>query len=124
MKEWLKIATQYSIMLIDAMALVVIVVGTVEAFFRGFRVLLSSPTGHESGTSGCAMRAGWWPASPSSSRPTSSRLRSRRAGTTVGRVAAIAVIRTFLNYFLERDLAEVRERQREATAARGRIDAA
>jgi uncharacterized membrane protein len=29
----------------------------------------------------------------------------------VGRIAAIAVIRTFLNFFLERDLAEVRERR-------------
>ena len=37
----------------------------------------------------------------------------------VGRIAAIAVIRTFLNYFLERDLAEsprapARERRRAA----------
>ena len=31
----------------------------------------------------------------------------------IGRLAAIAVIRTFLNYFLERDLAEMRERQHE-----------
>jgi hypothetical protein len=31
----------------------------------------------------------------------------------LGRLAAIAVIRTFLNFFLERDLAEVRERQHE-----------
>jgi uncharacterized membrane protein len=30
---------------------------------------------------------------------------------SVGRLAAIAVIRTCLNYFLERDLTEVRERQ-------------
>jgi uncharacterized membrane protein len=30
----------------------------------------------------------------------------------IGRIAAIAAIRTFLNYFLERDLAEIRERQR------------
>jgi uncharacterized membrane protein len=29
----------------------------------------------------------------------------------LGELGAIAVIRTFLNYFLERDLAEVRERQ-------------
>ena len=28
-------------------------------------------------------------------------------------VAAIAVIRTFLNYFLERDLGELRERKHE-----------
>jgi uncharacterized membrane protein len=32
----------------------------------------------------------------------------------IGRLAAIAVIRTFLNYFLERDLTEVRERQRDS----------
>ena len=37
--------------------------------------------------------------------------------TAIGQLAAIAVIRTFLNYFLEKDLAEVRERQRETAAA-------
>jgi uncharacterized membrane protein len=30
---------------------------------------------------------------------------------SLGRVGAIAVIRTFLNYFLERDVAEARELQ-------------
>jgi uncharacterized membrane protein len=32
----------------------------------------------------------------------------------VARLGAIALIRTFLNYFLERDLSEVRARQHEA----------
>jgi uncharacterized membrane protein len=32
----------------------------------------------------------------------------------VGRIAAIALVRTFLNYFLERDLSEIRERQHES----------
>jgi uncharacterized membrane protein len=32
-------------------------------------------------------------------------------------LTVIAAIRTFLNYFLEKDLAEVRERQYEAAAA-------
>ena len=32
---------------------------------------------------------------------------------SLGRIGVIAVIRTFLNYFLDRDLEEVRERQRE-----------
>jgi len=36
----------------------------------------------------------------------------------IGRVAAIAVIRTFLNYFLERELAEMRERQAGSQADR------
>ena len=29
----------------------------------------------------------------------------------IGQVAAIAIVRTFLNYFLERDLSEIRDRQ-------------
>ena len=36
----------------------------------------------------------------------------------LAKVGAIAVIRTFLNFFLERDLNEVREREREAAEAR------
>ena len=35
----------------------------------------------------------------------------------IGRVAAIAVIRTFLNYFLERDMSETREQLTELRAA-------
>ena len=37
---------------------------------------------------------------------------------TVGRIGAIAVVRTFLNYFLERDVAETRERQHESEGRR------
>ncbi len=32
----------------------------------------------------------------------------------IGRIAAIALIRTFLNYFLDRDLEEMRQREKEA----------
>lgn len=38
---------------------------------------------------------------------------------TVGQLGAIAVIRTFLNYFLEKDLSEIRERQKETRVAQG-----
>ena len=37
----------------------------------------------------------------------------------VGRIAVIAVIRTFLNYFLDRDIDEARKRQRESTEPQG-----
>jgi uncharacterized membrane protein len=37
----------------------------------------------------------------------------------IGRLAAIAVIRTFVNFFLERDLAEVEKR--EAASSRMRV---
>jgi hypothetical protein len=36
MKEWLTIVTEHGIVLIDWLALIIIVVGTAEAFFRGF----------------------------------------------------------------------------------------
>jgi uncharacterized membrane protein len=117
MEEWLVFVSEQAIVLIDAIALVVIVAGTVQALVAGLRLMLSSPTGH--------LRRDVW-------------LRYARwlvAGLTfqlaadivetsittsweaIARVAAIAVIRTFLNYFLERDLAELRERQHEAQAS-------
>lgn len=113
MKQWLTFATENAAITIDALALIVIAVGTIEAFINGIRLMLSSASGH--------MRRDVW-------------LRYARwlvAGLTfqlaadiietsittsweaVGRLAAIAVIRTFLNYFLERDLQDVRERQSE-----------
>ena len=112
MREWLIFATETAILVIDAMALVVIVFGTVEAFVSGLRLMIT-------GTASDAEKREVW-------------LRYGRtlvAGLTfqlaadiietsvttdweaVGRIAAIAVIRTFLNYFLERDLTDIRERQ-------------
>jgi uncharacterized membrane protein len=113
MKEWLVFAAEQAIIVIDAMALIIVFVGTVEAFISGIRVMFSSRNGHE--------RRDVW-------------LRHARwliAGLTfllaadiietaitpswedIGRIAAIAAIRTALNYFLERDLDEIRERQRK-----------
>ncbi|MGE0034152.1 MAG: DUF1622 domain-containing protein [Xanthobacteraceae bacterium] len=118
MKEWLVFAAEQSVIVIDAMALIIVFVGTVEAFISGLRVMFSSPSGHE--------RRDVW-------------LRHARwliAGLTfllaadiietaitpdwedIGRIAAIAAIRTALNCFLERDLDEVRERQRQPAETR------
>jgi len=111
MNEWLILISEQAIVLIDAIALVVIVAGTIQALAGAVRLMLSPSTGH--------LRRDVW-------------LRYARwliAGLTfqlaadiietsitsdweaVARVAAIAVVRTFLNYFLERDVAEARELQ-------------
>jgi uncharacterized membrane protein len=116
MKEWLIVATEKAVIGIDALALIIIVIGTIEAFISALRAMFGSPTGHE--------RRDVW-------------LRYARlliAGLTfqlaadiietsittswqaVARLGAIALIRTFLNYFLERDLSEVRARQHEGTS--------
>jgi uncharacterized membrane protein len=119
MREGLALVTELTVVAIDAMALVFILAGTVQAFVAGSRLMLGgTATGFEK-------REIW--------------LRYARvlvAGLTfqlaadiiessittdwnaVGRLAAVAVIRTFLNYFLERDLAEVRERQHSGPGSR------
>ena len=113
MAEWLAWLTEQAIILIDLVALLVIVAGTVQALASSVRLMFAPATGH--------LRRDIW-------------LRYARwliAGLTfqlaadiietaittdweaIARVAAIAVIRTFLNYFLERDMDETRERQKE-----------
>jgi uncharacterized membrane protein len=113
-KDWLVLLTNYAIVLIDAMALIVIFVGTVEAFFGGMRVLLSSPTGHQKRD--VWLRYARWLVAGLTFQLAADILETSIAPgwDDIGRVAAIAVIRTALNYFLERDLTDIRERQHEA----------
>ncbi len=46
MREWLVLATNLAIDAIDWLALVLIVVGAVEAFFQGLWTMFSSRDGH------------------------------------------------------------------------------
>jgi uncharacterized membrane protein len=122
MKEWLSVATETAVLLIDAMALVIVVFGTLEAFFSGlFAMFTGTSTGFQKRE--IWLRYG----------------RSLVAGLTfqlaadilesavtldweaVARLASIAVIRTFLNYFLERDLADIRERQLHSEERRAEV---
>ena len=43
MEEWLRLVTRDAVVVIDAMALVVIVIGTVEAFFTGLWAAFPAP---------------------------------------------------------------------------------
>lgn len=114
MKEWLTFTTENAIVIIDAMALLVIFVGTVEVFANGLRLMLSSSSGHE--RRDVWLRYARWLVAGLTFQLAADIIETSitTSWDAVGRVAAIAVIRTFLNYFLERDLSEVRERQHEA----------
>ena len=46
LREWLSIVTEQAVVVIDWMATIVIVIGTVEAFVLGTIALLSSRSGH------------------------------------------------------------------------------
>ena len=114
MKQWLVFATENAIVIIDALALVIIVVGTVEAFFSGLRAMLTSPSGHE--RRDIWLRYARWLVAGLTFQLAADIIETSitTSWEAVGRIAAVALIRTFLNYFLDRDLEEVRLRQREA----------
>jgi uncharacterized membrane protein len=112
MKEWLTAATETAVIIIDGLALVIVVVGTLEAFVGGLRVMLGSQSGHERRE--VWIRYGRWLVAGLTFQLAADIIESSITTDweALGRLGAIAVIRTFLNYFLERDLEEVRERQR------------
>jgi uncharacterized membrane protein len=112
MKDWLTTATEYSILMIDAIALIVIVAGTLQAFVAAIRVQFSDSTGHQRRT--IWLHYGRWLVAGLSFQLAADIIESSITTDwmSVGRLAAIAIIRTFLNYFLERDLDELREREK------------
>ena len=113
MKEWLVIITENAIVLIDILALIIVLVGTIEAFFGGMRAMLSSPTGHE--RRDIWLRYARWLVAGLTFQLAADIIETSIAPgwDEIGRLAAIAVVRTFLNFFLERDLGDVREQQQE-----------
>ena len=118
METVLIVATKYAALLIDILALVVIVIGTIEAFVGGLRVMLDPNRTHRD------MREVWlryarWLVAGLTFQLASDIIETAVAPTwdDIGRLAVIAVIRTFLNYYLERDVVEVRERQRAPAKA-------
>jgi uncharacterized membrane protein len=101
---------------IEAVAILVIAIGTVEALIATFRVMVSRYA------SGFEKRAVWLDFARWLVAGLTFQLAADIVQTTiapswdeVGRVAAIAAIRTFLTYFLDRDMDAMRELQRRPT---------
>ena len=118
MSEWLIEATEAVVLVAHAMALVMVAIGTVEAFVRGLKSVLASQSGH-------LRRDAWLRYARWLVAALTFQLGADIAATAVAatwdevwRLGIIAVIRTFLNYFLERDLADIRERQLHSTPER------
>jgi uncharacterized membrane protein len=117
MAEWLALATEAVSPILNILALVAIVIGTIEVVVRSFGVMFSaSATNHE-------RRLVWlqyarWLVIALTFQLASDIIETAVAPSwdEIGKLAAIAAVRTALNYFLERDLTETRERDREARA--------
>ena len=110
MREWLITLSEPAIVLIDALALFVIVVGTIEVAVKVARASFR-PLGDQASREAWLRYARWLVAGLTLQLAADIIETSiSTSWQTIGRVGAIAVIRTFLNYFLERD---VEQQQRE-----------
>jgi uncharacterized membrane protein len=93
------------------LASVIIVVGTIEAFVNGLLQMFSSLSDPE--RRDVWLRYAHWLVAGLTFQLAADIVETSitTSWDAIGRIAAVAVIRTFLNYFLERDLTEVRERR-------------
>jgi uncharacterized membrane protein len=112
MEELLATSARYIGFAVEAMAMAVIAVGSIKAFFAGLVAMVLRPSQHED------IREVWldyarYLIAGLTFQLAADIVRTAVAPTwdDIGRLAAIAVTRTFLSYFLERDLVEVRERR-------------
>jgi uncharacterized membrane protein len=111
MREWLALFTEQAVLWIDAVALVVIVAGTIQAVVGMMRVTFTKASAHEK-------REVWLHYARWLIAGLTFQLAADIIETSIttdweaiARVAAIAVIRTFLSYFLEKDFNELRKRE-------------
>jgi len=117
MKELFTLTTEYAVIVINWIALVIILAGTVEAFIRAFTVMLSSSSSHLDRS--VWLRFSRWLVAGLTFQLAADIIETSAAPNwdDIGRIAAIALIRTFLNYFLERDIEDIRKRQEEVAIA-------
>ena len=115
MLELLRSVTEFAVPAIDFMALLLIVVGTIEAFIQCVRGIFVRADGHA--RRAALLGYGRWLVAGLTFQLAADILETsiRTSWEAIGQLAAIAVIRTFLNYFLEKDLSEARMNQREAS---------
>jgi uncharacterized membrane protein len=112
MREWFAVITENAVLIIDAMALIIIVFGTVQAFVGALNVVFVSSTTNVERRRVWIQFARWLVAGLTFQLAADILETAVAPGwDDIGRLAAIAVIRTFLDYFLERDMTEVRELQ-------------
>ena len=109
MRTWLIEITEFSIVVIDTMALLIILVGTAEAFVGTALGLIARNLPSQRPT--LWLRYARWLVAGLTFQLAADIVESSIAMSweALGRLAAIAVIRTFLNFFLDRDLADARE---------------
>jgi uncharacterized membrane protein len=122
MEEWLHLGTNSIVVVINTMALIIVAVGSAEAFFTGLRAAFSGESSSRR-VRAVWLRYGRWLVAGLTFQVAADIVGTAIAPTwqEIGQLGAIAAIRTALNFFLERDLAELGEHNGDSVKA-GRND--
>ena len=114
MEEWLIYITEHAVVMINAFALLAIIFGTVEAFVTAIRVGVAGEVATEK-LNMIWLRFGRWLVAGLTFQLAADIIETSISPDwdEIGRFAAIAVIRTFLNFFINRDMEELRQRLKE-----------
>jgi uncharacterized membrane protein len=120
MEEALTRATSIAIVIINGIAGLFLLIGSIQVLINGLRVMLVSSTPNHQ------KREAWiqlsqWLIAGLTIQLAADVLETSIAPSwdEIGKLGAIAAIRTFLNYFLSRDVTEIRERDRNAKEKAG-----
>jgi uncharacterized membrane protein len=111
MEGWLTVSAIYIGFALEAMALVTIGIGSVKVLFAGIGTTVFKSSSHDE-IRGIWLDYARWLIAGLTFQLAADIVHSTVAPTwdAIGRLAAIAVTRTFLSYFLERDMADIRGR--------------
>lgn len=117
LRDALIVATENAIVLIDAFALAIVILATLEAFVSGVRFMFSAGSGDQ--RQAIWLRYARWLVAALTFQLAADIIQTSVTTNwdALGRIAVVALIRTFLNYFLERDVDRVREPSHEKKAA-------
>ena len=118
LETWLVALTEPVVTIIALLALIVITAATAIAFVKMMALMIRGGTNTE--RRALFLAYGRWLVAGLTLQLAGDIVESAIYTTwdSIGQLAAIAVVRTFLNYFLERDIQEIRERQHASVPER------
>jgi uncharacterized membrane protein len=113
-EEALITLSHYVSLIVEGVAIVIVAIGSAEAVVNVLRVMLTRASGGEKRE--VWLRYARWLVAALTFQLAGDIVRTTVAPTwdDIGMVAAIAVIRTFLTYFLDRDVEKTRDIERDA----------
>jgi uncharacterized membrane protein len=113
---------EWTVLAVNAIAILVVLAGSLGAFARGVRWCASPAYAARVQPRGIWLTYARWLVAALTFQLASDIVETTIAPTLedIGRLAAIAAIRTFLNYFLEKDLREMGEQRPGRSAEAGR----